>query len=530
MESDHKRIVNPDHKPTITSECIAKTQYGRIQGSLLEDIYSFKGIPYAAPPSGELRWRPPQPPEAWSGIRQTQEYGLSCIQMGFGDMSMPQSENCLSLNIWTSALSNTANMPVMVWIPGGGFHGGSSASPLYRYFQPQNSEPNKDYSGISGYDGANLARKGVVVVTINYRVNLFGFLSHPELERETEFRSGSYGILDQVAALEWVRDNIEGFGGNPGNVTIFGQSAGGWSIYYLQNYDTARNLFHKAIAQSGGFLSNDLEIFYTGDRALQVGLELQKRAGCKNIAEMRNLPPKKLIEAAKDMWFWPSIDRTFGMTEHQFYQSKEKYRPMIIGICKQESSRIGSLYKYEPNINTINDYMTILKDKFGDNADKAFNQFPAPSENSAYWSIVDMDTIFSWWKPKVDLVENLVQKGNEVYSYRFSRVPPTEWGKSYGASHSAELPYLFGQTPQEVGFEQEDCRLSEAMQEYWVQFAKTGNPNKEGLPKWPHYQLSNKMTLDFDTTIQVGQLWHTERDFIEENASDNYKQQKAAKK
>ena len=526
MDNSHNQTVGPNHQSKVTRttiECVADTQYGRVQGDLKADIYSFKGIPFAAPPTGEQRWRPPQPPAPWSTIRSAKEFGLSCVQMGFGDMSLPQGEGCLSLNIWTSSLSRTANMPVMVWIPGGGFHGGSSATPISKYFQTPGIEPDNDYSDLSAYDGTNLAKRGVVLVTINYRVNLFGFLSHTELEQETEHHSGSYGILDQIAALEWVRDNIAGFGGDPKNVTIFGQSAGAWSVYYLRNYDKAKGLFHKAIAQSGGFLSNDLEIFRSGSEALQVGLELQKRAGCRNIAEMRDIPAKVLIEAAKDMWFWPSIDRTFGFTEDQFYKHEAGYCPLIMGICRQESSQIGSLYKYGTGPNTIEEYRAILKDKFGENSAEAFNLFPAHSNERVYWAAVDMDTIFSWWKPVTNLATSLAQNGNVVRVYRFSRVPPTYWGKCNGASHSAELPYLFGNTPQKVGFGKEDCELSEAMQAYWVQFAKTGNPNQEGLPEWPRYQLPDKVSLDLDTTIsQVPHMWRTECDFIEANASEQY--------
>ncbi len=461
----------------------------RIANGVLEGVVSadgkvrtFKGIPYAAPPVGSLRWQAPQPASPWTGIRKAVEYGPRCMQGPvFSDMVFHDagpSEDCLYLNLWMPATPSPKPLPVMVWIYGGGFVAGST------------SEPRQD--------GGNLSKLGVLVVSFNYRLGIFGFFSHPELARESGHESsGNYGLLDQVAALKWVRENIATFGGDPSNVTIFGESAGSFSVSALMASPLAQGLFQRAIGESGAFFGSTLSL-KPHDVTEKAGVEFAKSAlGTDSLAALRARPADELLKAASKSGtfrFAPNIDGYFlpANVAAVFADGKQSHIPLLAGWNADEGSYRSFFGKDAP---TAQNFVAHARKLFGDRADAFLKLYPATSDEEARQSAEDLSgdqfTAFSTWK----WLEMQLKTGNSpVYRYEFDQTLPVPEGVTKGpaaelrAPHAGEIEYVFQVlSSKNLPWRPEDRKVSDLMGKYWTNFAKTGNPNGTGLPRWPAY-------------------------------------------
>lgn len=457
-----------------------RTESGLVEGTASSDskIQIYKGVPYAAPPVGPLRWKPPEPAPAWNGVRNATGFGSRCMQgriyddMVFRDPG--PSEDCLTLNIWTPAAAG-AHLPVMVWIFGGGFQAGGT------------SEPRQD--------GENLARKGVVVVSMNYRLGVFGFFSHPALAKESPHHaSGNYGFLDQAAALEWVRKNIEQFGGDPENVTIFGESAGSISVSAQMASPVSKGLFKRAIGESGG-----VHIFAnrsaSREQTEETGVRFAKSVGASTLEALRAKPANQILQAAlkdKSMRFWPNVDGYFfSENPADVYASgKQAHVPLLAGWNADEGSYQGLLQKAKP---TKEKYQAKVRELYGDNADEVLKLFPGDSEQQVKESARDLAgarfIAYSTWK----WLEMQVETGEApVYRYHFEQAPPMPGGqRSRGAYHSADIEFVFETLDSKhLPWTADDRKLSDLISSYWTNFAKTGNPNGDGLAEWPNYGKS----------------------------------------
>jgi para-nitrobenzyl esterase len=480
-----------------------KTTEGVVQGSTLADgkIRVFKGIPFAAPPVGELRWQAPKPPAPWQGVKNASAFGLPCLQgQIFGDINFKeQSEDCLTLNIWTPAKDAGARLPVMVWIHGGGFQAGAS--------------------GENRHDGEAFARKNVVLVTLNYRLGVFGFFAHPELTKESGRQaSGNYGMLDQVAALKWVKDNIAAFGGNPGNVTIFGESAGSFAVSALMASPLARGLFHKAIGESGAYFNEGM-----GGLPLlplpaseQQGVKFASVFGAESLAALRGKSGDEVLKAALKVqpWFSPTRDGYF-LTEDVsavFAAGKQAQVPLLAGWNADEVRSGVVLGKQKP---TAESFAADQKKRFGIHADAILKVYPASTDAEALESAAalasDSFIGYSTWR----WIEAHQKTGKApVYRYSFDRKIPVEPGatinglpataRDIGARHAGEIEYVFGTLElslPKVPWEASDRKLSDAITTYWSNFARAGDPNGNGLPKWPRFEQGHRV-LHLDDTIK----------------------------
>jgi len=461
-----------------------KIDTGVLEGTANGPVRAFLGIPYAAAPVGELRWKPPVPAAKWSGTRQAREFGSRCMQgriysdMVFRDPGI--SEDCLSLNVWTPGKNAKAKLPVMVWIHGGGFIAGAS------------SEPRQD--------GAVLARQGVVIVSMNYRLGIFGFFVHPELAAESEKKAaGNYGLLDQVAALEWVHRNIAAFGGDASNVTIFGESAGSFSVSALMASPLAKDLFHKAIGESGAaFSSSSLPFKPMGVRAEIDSKFATSSFGPKSLKELRAIPAQTILEQSmkKDTGesphFVPDIDGYFlsESVSTIFAEGKQIDVPLLAGWNHDEGG-------YDPvKGQSPRETLKANAEKdFGSKADEFLKLYPANTDAQAKRALRDIsgDRRIAWstWR----WLEGQATTGKQpVYRYRFDFGPPPDPNEpDRGAYHSAEIEYVFGMLDSKVGvtWRPDDRTLSDLMQKYWTNFSRGGNPNGPGVPQWPAYQASS---------------------------------------
>lgn len=458
-----------------------KIDTGTIEGKASGPVRSFLGIPYAAPPVGELRWKPPAPPAKWSGVRAATEFGSRCMQgpiysdMVFRDPGI--SEDCLSLNVWTPAKNAKAKLPVMVWVYGGGFMAGAS------------SEPRQD--------GGMLAREGVVVVSMNYRLGIFGFFALPELAAESDKKAaGNYGLLDQVAALEWVHRNIVSFGGDPANVTIFGESAGSFSVSALMASPVAKGLFHKAIGESGGaFSSNALPFEPLAVRSPRDSQFAASSLGTQTLNELRAMPAQKILDASlkKDDGqapprFAPDVDGYFlpESVPAIFAQGKQSHVPLLAGWNHDEGS-----FEAVQGQSPLETLKATATKEFGEKADEFLRLYPASNDAQARRSLQDFagDRFIAWstWR----WLEAQTTGGIPAYRYRFDLgFPHAPEKPDPGAYHSAEIEYVFGMLDSKAGvpWRAEDRALSDQMQKYWTNFARSGNPNGPGLPQWPAYR------------------------------------------
>ena len=492
MESKMSWLVKSAIFVAITLMCCAlamgqvKTDSGLIEGTTGSDgsIQVFKGIPYAAPPVGDLRWQEPHPVTPWQGVKKADAFGPRCMQLPiYSDMIFrdEMSEDCLYLNVWTPAKSPKEHLPVMVWIYGGGFQAGSA------------SEPRQD--------GEHLAKKGVIVVSMNYRLGVFGFLAHPDLSKESSHHaSGNYALMDQAAALRWVRRNIAAFGGDPKKVTIFGESAGSFSVSAQMASPVAAGLFQRAIGESGAFFAVAGQPGL-GERSLhdaeQAGEKFAAAMNAKTIAELRAKPATEVLHAARSGFFGPNIDGYFlPASVYSIYAAgKQSHVPLLAGWNADEVRGSVTLAKVKP---TVESFSTQARSRFGDSAGALLKVYPAASDSEALESAAslagDLFIGYSTWK----WIEMQCATGNSpVYRYSFDRARPivettangiTITSKDIGARHAAEIEYVFGDLDSSKDpWKPEDRKLSEDMMTYWSNFAKTGDPNGPGLAKWPRY-------------------------------------------
>jgi len=434
------------------------------------EIHVFKGIPFAAPPIGPNRWRAPQPVAHWAGTRAATEYGPRCIQGGppggaTGAAAPASSEDCLSLNVWTTAESANDRRPVMVWIYGGGFFGGAGSEPRYA--------------------GDGLAKRGAVVVTFNYRLGSLGFLAHPELSAESDHQvSGNYGMLDALAALRWVQQNIAAFGGDPGNVTVFGESAGANMTATLVGSPAAKGLFHRAIAQSGAWMGLGMARMGTLANAEQTGAKAVADIGAKSIAELRAKPAQEVFTSIRggnlvvDGYLIPEdLSLTFA-------SGRQNAVDILVGSNKDE----GTFFARQGL--TANQFASRAKQRFGVLADGYLKIFPAADDAEANRSyLAGFSDEAAWHQRK--FAELQAKRGNKTFVYYFTHVPPTLPDRpSRGATHVAEIPYMFDNLPAGLAWTDVDRKLADTMASYWVNFARTGDPNGTGLPSWPAYRAA----------------------------------------
>jgi para-nitrobenzyl esterase len=481
----------------------ALSQPVRIETGLIEGVQDggltvYKSIPFAASPVGERRWRAPQAPVAWQGVRRADKFGPVCMQRGTsvpGAGEETVSEDCLTLNIWTPAKSRDEKLAVMVWIPGGGFTQESASMPLYW--------------------GDRLARRGVIIITINYRVGLLGFFAHPELTRESgNHSSGNYGLLDQIAALAWVQRNVAVFGGDPHRVTIWGQSAGSMSVNMLMASPLARGLFQRAVGESGGFFippavtGSAATWFLTG--AEEQGVKLASDVGATSLAALRKLEPEQFLKDGSGTMH-PIIDgyvlpqETFAT----FAAGRQNDVPLLIGSNADE----GKIFITGKDVKLATFGEDIGKALGGDVvrelADADLKIYPAANDREARESRAEFerDLRFGWdmWT----WARMQAKTGQaKVFYYYFAHLPPYPPGNPFadwGAGHWAELRYVFDHLSQEPWmWSDSDREVADSMATYWTNFAKTGDPNGNHLPVWPNFTIGTERVLHFDDTITAG--------------------------
>ncbi|HVN57658.1 MAG TPA: carboxylesterase family protein [Bacteroidales bacterium] len=462
-----------------------KVDGGTVEGYVAEGVTIFKGIPFAAPPTGDLRWKAPQPVVPWTGIRKCIANPPSAMQAKpvpfmmwskeFMAPEEPLGEDCLYLNIWTAARKAGSALPVIVWIHGGGFTGGSGTVPLY--------------------DGTEMAKKGVVFVTINYRLGVFGFLAHPSLTAESQDKvSGNYGILDQIAALRWVRNNIALFGGDPGNVTIDGQSAGSFSVNALMISPMAKGLFHRAIGESGGMFSKSMALSMDLKSAEDAGVAFADKAGAKSISELRQKSAGDLIKL-QGRWSIVVDNVVIPPSRETFIAGKQNDVPLITGWNADDGFSFG------PPLNADNFRKNAVK-TYGDRAEEFLMIFPSRTEDEAKQSQKIISQMFFGYENFKWASLQSSRGKNKSWLYYFRRVPPGE--PNYGAFHSAEFGYVLKTLKLwNRPFTSWDYELSDIMSSYWVNFAKTGNPNGKGLPEWPSFDDSNPQVIDFGEQVKA---------------------------
>lgn len=476
---------------------------GVIQGTSEAGVDTYKGIPYAAPPIGEFRWRPPQPVSPWEGTRDAREYGPNAAQAGWGaapgTISEGSSEDCLYLNLWLP--SNTkpgANLPVLVWIHGGGFVGGSGASP--------------------GSIGTEFAKQDAILMTFNYRLGRLGHFAFPALSKEyPDEPKGSYAFMDQVAALQWVQENIHAFGGDPDNVTIFGFSAGGVSIHSLLTLPAAHGLFHKAISHSGGgrdgvltgrpINKENADPFYTVS-AETIGINFARKHGIEGVdadalSQLRAMTVQEIVDGGQETdgqggprtYPGPILDGVFVVetSESAYNAGRQANVPLMIGNCSAEigGSFVNNSTSKEELFSLFGELEDAAKAAYDPNNDKEFDEI-----------ITRFNTDWVWGEPARMVARKYINEDQPVYVFHFDYVPESRQSRSrYGAGHGSEVEYVFNSleaTRQDSDITDQDRALAKIMNTYWVNFAKTGNPNGEGLPNWPLYNTNTEEIIEIE--------------------------------
>ncbi|WP_411070584.1 carboxylesterase/lipase family protein [Streptomyces sp. cmx-4-25] len=465
---------------------VITTASGQLQGTAPDanGVSAYRGIPYAAPPTGPLRWKSPQPVPRWGGIRQATTPGPACYGSNQpGAPAVPMSEDCLTLNIWSPPRGKQPKA-VMVWLHGGGFQFGSGSDPKY--------------------DGAALAARGVLVVNVNYRLGAFGFLAHPDLDKEAG-ASGGYGLQDQIAALRWIQQNIASFGGNPGNVTLFGESAGAHAVGLLMSSPQAAGLFSKAIAQSGAFWDNQTGSIPTHTEALTQGKALAARLNTPTADGLRAIPATQLNTASTTgAPFGPSIDGQV-LTDSPaavFARGQQQRVPLLAGYTAAENFPIFDPFAL-PHA-TPTEFKAAAEKLFGAGRMPEFNTLypsttPAQTDASAEQLIGDMAITEQTWE-----MLGLHQRtsSRDVYAYKFTYTSPY----SPVAAHVSDVPFVFGNllpqyfAPTAPAATTADRAFSHTVMAYWTNFATRGNPNGTGLTTWPTYQGSGSNFMDLSAT------------------------------
>lgn len=469
---------------------------GRIAGTTgtSADVRLFAGIPFAAPPVGDNRWRPPQPAEPWSGIRDASSFAPRCLQGRFGGPDNaddpPASEDCLYLNVWTTAESADEQRPVMVWLYGGGFTSGSGSEPRYH--------------------GDSLARKGAVVVTFNYRLGGFGFFAHPELSAESEHGvSGNYGMQDALAVLEWVQRNIETFGGDPGNVTVFGESAGANMTAALVGSPRAEGLFDRAIAQSGAWMG----LFGIGpmgtlERAEETGAEAVNELGVASIEELREHPADELMRSLRSSGIVVDghlVPEDLSLT---FAEGRQNDVDLLVGSNSDE----GTFFQFG-GPQTVESFTAHARRRYGEQAEEFLELYPAGNDEQANESYLESFRDWAAWHMRAFAAAQ-AEIGQDAYVYYFTREPPAPEGEpARGATHTAELAYMFDKLLEGRPWTDTDRRLADTMSSYWVNFARDGDPNGSGLPRWPEYG-----TDSFGPAMVLGDKVHASEELVPRDA------------
>lgn len=481
---------------------------GKITGVVLDGtVVSYKGIPYAAPPVASLRWKPPQPVKPWEGVLKATDYGPACSQkkgsLLFSRKYAKLSEDCLYLNIWTPAPSaQREKLPVMLWIHGGAFMIGSASDDFYQ--------------------GKYLASKGVVVVTINYRLGPFGFLAHPLLSRESPQNvSGNYGLLDQIMALQWVRDNIAAFGGDSSRVTIFGESAGGRAVAHLMVSPLAKGLFHRAIMQSSSLyrpIRHLRETWYGRSSMEQVGAQVFEKLGIADdsdpLAALRSRDSDAILDAAQPRLegvidsdkegsaYEPIVDGWVVPDDPSdlFDAGKQHKVPVIAGTVGDEST----LFTRPMRFSRASKLKQLVLQVFPEHAPQVLKLFPMEEKKEAFKSINQMLDDLKCNAPMRSIVRNMEKQGVPAWQYHFTRVRSDLMGKMYGAWHGSEVRFVFnslieaGQKPEPL-----DLQVADFISNYWVQFAKTGDPNRSDLPRWFPYHQGEEKYLEFGNQLKT---------------------------
>ncbi|MGR4865635.1 carboxylesterase/lipase family protein [Caulobacter sp. LARHSG274] len=472
---------------------VVRTRFGPVAGERVGGVDAFKGVPFAAPPVGDLRWRAPQPPAAWTAVRPAKAYGPDCMQNPFpGDaapLGVTPAEDCLYANVWTPAGAETAKAkrPVMVWIYGGGFVNGGSSPAVYA--------------------GDRFARDGVVLVSFNYRVGRFGFFAHPALSAADADHGllGNYALLDQIAVLKWVRDNIAAFGGDPGNVTLFGESAGGVSVHDLLTSPLAKGLFHKAIIQSGGGRAGLLPTLplhaAAGERSAEaVGVAFAAKAGVSGegpeaLAALRALPAQALVDglnmATSRTPTWvggPILDGAILPREPltAYAAGQWSRMPVMVGATGADGFFFGGRRDdiFAP---------------FGPRRAEAETLYDPTGQGDIRlygWQVAG-DRMFI--EPSREIARTLSAQGGPVYQYRFTYVAESQRPSWWAAPHATEIPFVFDTVDARYGaaLTPADAAAAKAAHAYWIAFAKTGAPAAPGLPAWPKYTTASDQILDF---------------------------------
>lgn len=475
------------HTPQVT----VKT--GTLQGTEDEEsgVRVFKGIPFAAPPVGDLRWREPQPPAPWTGVRMADQFGPRPMQLRlFGDMvfrSGAMSEDCLYLNVWVPPASAGSKLPVLFYIYGGGARAGDSSEPRY--------------------DGESMAKKGIVVVTANYRLNVFGNLALPELSKESPRKaSGNYGLLDQCAALDWVRENIAAFGGDPNRITVAGESAGSISACALMASPLSRDKIAGVIGESGGIISMNKTTDSLAS-AEEVGTKFVARLGKDSpptLAELRATPADKILELTKDTslryprvvldgCFFPKPPREI------FAAGEQAHVPLLAGVNSEESGYEGILKDKEP---TEENFRKALEALYPGHGEEVFSVYPGSATDEVVGAARDLAGDRFITRGTWDWIDLCTKTGKRpTYYYQFCQVrPPWPDAKPRshpGAPHASEIEYALGNLDSNkiLRWTPEDRQVSRAMQDYFSNFIKTGNPNGEGLPEWPAFGTGQRLQI-----------------------------------
>lgn len=488
---------------------IVKTAAGLVQGTTEGDISIFKGVPYAAPPVGEFRWRPPQPAKPWIGVRDASQFGFNCAQAGWGaapgTISEGSSEDGLYLNIWKPAGAKSgAKLPVMVWIHGGAFVFGSGSQP--------------DFSGIQ------FAKQGVILITFNYRLGRLGFFAFPALSKEhPEEPKGNYTYMDQIAALKWVKENIPAFGGNPKNITIFGESAGGVSVHSLLTIPAAKGLFQKAIIESGGgrdgvltgrpIHDENADMYYPVS-AETIGKNFAHKHGidgtdAEALAKLRSLSVAEIVDGGQEtdgpggvpIYSGPILDGKLVVetAESAYKLGKVPNVPIIIGSNSAEvpAGFVNAKSKEE------------LLALFGNFKEEASTVYDLDGKTNFAQMLTLVNTDKVWAEPARFTARAFASKSIPVYTYLFSYVSESMKDRmKYGASHASEIPFVFDNLIERNGitFTEKDKGVAKMINSYWVNFAKTGNPNEKGLPLWSMYDTNKNNIFELNKEGSAGTI------------------------
>ena len=465
---------------------VVKTDAGYVSGIQQDGLRVYHGIPFAAPPTGDLRWRPPAPVQPWDGVKETKQYSATCPQPG-ASAPLNMSEDCLYLNVWTPAKSADEKLPVMIFFFGGGFSSVAINMPTY--------------------NGTTLAQRGVIVVTPNYRLGALGFLAHPQLDNESPHNaSGNYGIMDQQAAMKWVQKNIDKFGGDPSRVTLFGQSAGAESVLVHVASPTSKGLYQQAIVESGPFWASGATINATHPKvfAEQFGMEYAASLGYSGpdaIARMRLLTPEALLNAtpspAPGFWtthtvlFEPTVDGWIlpDTMDNLYLSHKENPVPLMIG----NNANDGTTLSAGANM-TVAEYISFIQGRFGKDADRVFAKYPANSTAEVQLNLARIMTDYDFSDSVKYAAASMGDTRPDTYVYRYNYILP---GQSNGAFHGSETLLLFG-VPVPA-----DPAVRDNVVDLWTRFAKTGNPNGGMNVTWPNYTREQGRYLVINSTPSV---------------------------